>query len=69
MKECYSNKEVKEMLKDIIALAFDPNPDADFYIEVFDKYDSDMQEYISSMLLAAILASKLAKFATNDEAE
>lgn len=66
MKETYSLEEVKQMLKDIVTIAFDPNPDADFYAKVFSKYEEEMQEYITSLLLAALMARKFAEIACNE---
>lgn len=66
MKETYSLEEVKQMLKDVVTIAFDPNPDADFYAKVFSKYEEGMQEYITSLLLAALMARKFAEIASNE---
>ncbi len=63
MKETYSLNEVKQVIKDIATLAFDPNPDADFYAKLLSKYDEDLQEYITSILLAALMARKFAEIA------
>lgn len=64
MKETYSLKEVKELMKDIVTIAFDPAPDADFYMKVFSKYEEEMQEYVTSLLLAALMARKFAELST-----
>jgi hypothetical protein len=61
MKETYSLKEVKQVVKDVVTIAFDPNPDADFYVELFNKYDEELQEYITNALLAAVMARKFAE--------
>ena len=61
MKETYSLKEVKQVVKDVVTIAFDPNPDADFYVELFSKYDEELQEYITNALLAAVMARKFAE--------
>lgn len=66
MKETYSLEEVKQMLRDVVTIAFDPNPDADFYAKVFNKYEEGMQEYITSLLLAALMARKFAEIASNE---
>lgn len=63
MKETYSIAEVKQVVKDIATIAFDPNPDADFYAELFSKYDEGLQEYITGVLLAALMARKFAEMA------
>ena len=67
MKETYSLKEVQQLLKDVVTIAFDPNPDADFYMELFSKYEEEMQEYITNMLLAAVMARKFAELASENK--
>ena len=66
MKETYSLKEVKQLLKDVVTIAFDPNPDADFYAELFSKYEEDMQEYVTNILLAAVMARKFAELSLSE---
>jgi hypothetical protein len=67
MKETYSITEVKQLLKDTVTIAFDPNPNADFYAELFSKYEEKMQEYITDLLLAAVLARKFAEIASKED--
>lgn len=67
MKETYSLEEVKQLLRDSVSIAFDPNPDADFYLKVFSKYEPEMQEYITNLLLAAALARKFAEIASKED--
>lgn len=67
MKETYSLKEVQQLLRDVVTIAFDPNPDADFYANLFSKYEDDMQEYITNMLLAAVMARKFAELASENK--
>jgi hypothetical protein len=64
MKETYSLKEVKDLIRDVITISFDPNPDADFYAKLFGKYDEEMQKYVTDALLAALLAREFTKIAT-----
>ena len=61
MKETYSLEEVKQMLKDVVTIAFDPKPDPNFYEELFDKYENEMQDYIINLLIAALMAREFAK--------
>lgn len=67
MKETYSIEEVKQLVKDVASIAFDPNPDADFYAKVFSKYEEGMQEYITNVLLAAVMARKFAELALENK--
>lgn len=64
MKETYSLKEVKDLIRDVITISFDPNPNADFYAKLFGKYDEEMQKYVTDALLAALLAREFTKIAT-----
>lgn len=65
MKETYSLEEVKQLLRDVVTIAFDPAPDAEFYENLFSKYEEEMQEYVTNLLLAAVMARKFADLATS----
>lgn len=64
MKKTYSLEEVQQMLRDVVSMAFDPNPDPAFYEKLFSKYEEEMQDYIINLMLAALMARKFAKLAT-----